>query len=72
MSLTAVFSELIFWFIFSVGKEPDWATVPQRLLETITEEDQPTMKGNLSLACITDGYLAVGELRFVLFVLRCT
>ena len=41
---------LIFYSVFSTGKEPDWAAVPQRLLETITEEDQPdnsaSTKGN--------------------------
>lgn len=36
----------------SVGREPDWKAVPQRLLETITEEDpvesSPVIaKGNL-------------------------
>ena len=31
---------LINEFISSTGGEPEWATVPQRLLETITEEDQ--------------------------------
>ena len=41
---------LIFYSVFSTGKEPDWAAVPHRLLETITEEDQPessaSTKGN--------------------------
>ena len=45
-------SDRCFILSFSVGREPDWKAVPQRLLETITEEDQvetsPVIaKGNL-------------------------
>ena len=34
------YSDRCFVLSFSVGREPDWKAVPQRLLETITEEDQ--------------------------------
>ena len=27
--------------MYSTGSEPEWATIPQRLLETIIEEDHP-------------------------------
>lgn len=41
---------LIFQLISSTGSAPDWSAVPQRILETITEEDNPNIsvatKGN--------------------------
>lgn len=47
---------LIDAYSLSTGSEPEWATVPQRFLETITEEDHPdssvATKGSVMLSSV--------------------